>query len=148
MDPITASIIIAALMGGSNAAGGSIAASKKSKNDRAMSDQAQGLEESAMDPFRAANAQTRAMRSVDRRLNTTPLVTGVDGSGYADLTGGDYTMSPEMTNFLTEMRKRIAAGTAQNPGITPMYKSGVQNMLPRPNPGQKYTIVNGQAVPF
>jgi hypothetical protein len=121
----------ALIMGGSqamSAIGGSISNRKNAEKQQQMTREQLALEESGMDPFRAANSQRRAMAVTDRQLGTSPRGETMGPNGFSRLSGGDYTMSPEMTQFLTELRGRIATGQAQNTGITPGYRSSVQDM--------------------
>ena len=144
MDPITASLIISAIMGAANSAGSSISNSRNSRRQAESDAQSNALRESELNPFRHGNAQISAIRRLDRQANTTPREMTTGAHGYATQTGGNYTISPEVQQWLTEMRNRIARGDAQNPGISPRYTSGVQNLT---MPGGGNAWLNGGRTP-
>jgi hypothetical protein len=122
-------LLLAAIGGGGTAAANSIAASKMSKSQQQMTREQLALEESQLNPFRHANAQARSLTGLDRMIHTTPRSIAPTGPrGYSGLQGGTYTMSPEMVQWLTELRNMVASGMAQNPGLIRGYRSGVQRL--------------------
>lgn len=94
--------------------------SRNREQNQAMSEMELALRESELNPFRGQNAQARSLMAMDRAVGTTPTTVAPSGSrGYNSLQGGQYTMSPEMIEWMTELRNRIASGVGRNQQITP-----------------------------
>jgi hypothetical protein len=145
--PLAAALILSAIGGGVSGAlnqrSQSKAAEKAGAQNAEVAYRQMGLDESQLNPFRGANAQARSLLSLDRSMNRTPVTTTPNGpGGYASLTGGDYRMSPELMQWLAELRERIATSSAANPIVTPYGKAQTGNLLTAaPN------TLAGQAVP-
>lgn len=126
-------LALAAIAGGSQAAG-AYASSRNNKKaaDRqaAVSEDQIAVEESRLNPFRGAGFQSTALQGLDRQQNTTPRAITQSGGpgGYGEIQGGQYTMSPELTRWLAELKSRIANGSAANPAITPGYRAHQPNL--------------------
>lgn len=117
--PLLAWAIIA---GAGAGAAQSASAAKASKAGKEATMGSLALEESGMNPFRSTNAQARSLMALDRELNTSPRSIAQNGR-FNSLQGGEYRMSPEMIEWLTALRQRVASGQT-NPRVTPRIQGG------------------------
>jgi len=133
-----------ALMGGGQAASAVASSRNNRKNadaQRMLTEEQNAIEESALNPFRHANAQGRSIMELDRRVNTSPRERVMGPNGFERLSGGQYSMSPEVAQWLTELRNRIAAGQAQNPGIANRYRTSIGDLrAPLPQQQGHYAV--------
>lgn len=115
-------LALAIMAGAGTAAAQSASAAKATKTSKEATLAQLALEESGMNPFRSTNAQARSLMGLDRELNTSPRSL-VQNGRFNSLQGGEYKMSPEMIEWLTMLRSRVAAGMT-NPRVTPTFKGG------------------------
>lgn len=135
--PMMAAMLISALGGAASSIGGAKAASGSAKQQQETAYRQMGLEESQLNPFRGANAQARSLIGLDRTMNRTPTAMTAGPGGYQQLTGGQYQVSPEVLQWLTELRARIASGDAANPVTTVYGKPQVGNLTQTPSMRQQ-----------
>lgn len=121
-------LVLSALASGASAYGSSRSASAANKRNAQINEEQLGLDESKLNPFRAVLDQQYAMEALDRGQNTTPRTIGQDQYGYAKPQGGQYTMSPELAQFLATLKQRIASGQAANPAVTTGYRNAQPNL--------------------
>lgn len=128
--PLAAMLILQALGMGTQQALSQRNTNKQLNRQNALSQDQLGLQESELNPFRGANFQRSAVEGLDRQQNTTPRTITQSGGpgGYGEIQGGQYSMSPEVMQWLAQLKARIQTGQAANPAITPSYRANQPNL--------------------